>query len=175
MALHWPVPRYARRVGRSRWLTKRALIAHVVIIIWFPGCFVAAWWQVTVALAGDSLGYLYSVEWPVFAIFGAIAWWNVIHDDPEAVGQRGLRFARLKAQRQLASLGQPGFGHADTKEAMVDSDLGAMSMEDDIATQAVILGEALRRPEEEDEQLAAYNNYLAQLHETRVSKSWRRS
>ncbi len=54
----------------------------------------AAWWQVTVALAGNSLGYLYSVEWPVFAIFGVVAWWHAIHDDPSDVGAQALRKAR---------------------------------------------------------------------------------
>ena len=78
---------------RRRWFSKRAILLHLVILIWFPGCLVAGWWQVTVALSGDNLAYLYSVEWPVFAIFGAVVWWNFIHDDPATTGQRGLRRA----------------------------------------------------------------------------------
>jgi hypothetical protein len=81
---------------RSRWLTRRALLAHLAIIIWFPGCLIAGRWQVSVALSGDHLAYLYSVEWPVFALFGLVAWWHLIHDDPETIGAKGL--LRLRAQ-----------------------------------------------------------------------------
>jgi len=52
---------------------------------------VATWWQVGIALGGDSLGWIYSVMWPVFALFGAVFWWFLVHDDPETLGRRGLR------------------------------------------------------------------------------------
>jgi hypothetical protein len=74
-----------------RWFTKRALLAHLALLIWVPGCGVAAWWQVTIALSGNSLAYVYSVEWPVFAVFGIVGWWNLIHDDPDSVGARAFR------------------------------------------------------------------------------------
>lgn len=73
---------------------------HIALAVWVPGCAVACWWQVTIALSGDRLGWLYSIEWPSFAVFGAVVWWNLIHDDPDAVGAQGLR--RLKASRQGA-------------------------------------------------------------------------
>lgn len=82
---------------RRVWLTKRALVATVLIVIWVPGCALAAWWQVTVALSGNDLAYLYSVEWPVFAILGVVAWWFRVHDDPNDVGQR--RFRRLRSEQ----------------------------------------------------------------------------
>lgn len=85
-----------KRAEHARWLSKRALVAHLALVVWVPGCAAAAWWQVTVALSGDRLGYLYSVEWPVFAIFGAVAWWNFIHDDPDAVGAAALRRTRVE-------------------------------------------------------------------------------
>src|ERR1700689_3510577 len=80
---------------RRIWRTRRALGATAAIIVWFPGCLIAAWWQVNVALAGDSLGWLYSVEWPVFACFGLYFWWFWIHDDPSDLGRRKL--LKLKA------------------------------------------------------------------------------
>ena len=73
------------------WWTKRAIIAHVALLIWIPGCAVAAWWQVGIALGGDNLGWVYSVMWPCFAVFGIVFWWFLIHDDPETIGARGLR------------------------------------------------------------------------------------
>lgn len=76
---------------RSPWWTRRAIAAHVVLAIWIPGCAVAAWWQVRIAEGGNGLGWVYSVMWPCFAIFGVIFWWFLVHDDPDSLGARGLR------------------------------------------------------------------------------------
>ncbi|MGB9112836.1 MAG: hypothetical protein WCF24_08940 [Acidimicrobiales bacterium] len=123
---------------RSRWFTKRALIAHLAIAIWLPGCAVAAWWQVTVALAGNDLAYLYSVEWPCFAVFGVVAWWNLVHDDPDSVGARALRKQSAPKPAQRASPVE------------------------------------LPRNEPDDEELVAYNAYLAALSERGAPKTWKR-
>lgn len=116
-------------------MSRRALLLHMAVVVWVPGCAIAAWWQVTIALAGDHLAYLYSVEWPCFAVFGAVVWWNLVHDDPDTVGVRGLR----RAQRTTVS-GEP---------------VGVVvPVPDD---------ERLRMLEEQDPELAAYNDYLARL------------
>jgi len=123
---------------RRRWFSRRALGLHLALLVWVPGCAVAAWWQVTIATAGNDLAYLYAVEWPVFAVLAMVVWWNLIHDDPEQVGSRGLRRARRE-------------------------------------TGVPIGPELVRRPEEEDEELAAYNAYLAALAEDDRSKVRRRA
>ena len=61
------------------------------MVIWVPVCLVCFWWQVTRAFDGNSLSYLYSVEWPMFAVLGVVGWWLMIHTDPDTVGARGLR------------------------------------------------------------------------------------
>jgi hypothetical protein len=134
--------RYDHTVAK-RWLSRRALCFHFALAIWVPGCAVAAWWQVTVALAGDRLADLYSVEWPVFGIFGVVFWWHMIHDDPETIGARGLARARRLAEEKGETLGD-----------------------------AVTLG--VRRKEDEDEELSAYNDYLAELASANERKSWRK-
>jgi hypothetical protein len=90
---------------RNVWRTRRALGATISIVVWFPGCLVACWWQVHVALAGDSLGWLYSVEWPVFACFGVYFWWFFIHDDPTDLGRRKL--LKLKASGSYHEVVEP--------------------------------------------------------------------
>jgi hypothetical protein len=80
---------------RKVWRTRRAIYSSIAVVFWFPGCLLAAWWQVHIALAGDSLGWVYSIEWPVFACFGVYFWWFLVHDDPDDVGRRKL--LRLKA------------------------------------------------------------------------------
>jgi hypothetical protein len=124
----------ARRTRRSgTWTSKRALYAHVALVVWCAGCVVACWWQVGVALSGDSLGWIYSVMWPTFAVFGVVFWWYLLHDDPETLGSRGLRRLQQASPR-----------------------------EDDAERQAKSQ-EMIRLAEEEDPELAAYNAYLAEL------------
>ena len=121
------------RTAPSRWWTKRAVVAHVALAIWVPGCAVAAWWQVGIALGGDSLGWVYSVMWPCFAVFGIVFWWFLVHDDPDTVGARGLR--TLRRVPTESRNGEPEDGG--------DS--------------------AIARAEAEDPALAEYNAYLASL------------
>ena len=80
---------------RQVWRTRRARNSSIAVAVWVPACLLAAWWQVHIALAGDSLGWVYSIEWPVFAGFGVYFWWFLVHDDPDEVGRRKL--LRLKA------------------------------------------------------------------------------
>jgi len=64
-----------------------------------PGCAVAGWWQATRALAGNGLSWVYSVEWPVFALIAIYGWWYLIHEDPEVlrVRKQGTQVANSKA------------------------------------------------------------------------------
>lgn len=123
---------------RDRWLSRRAITLHVAVVLWVPGCLFAGWWQVTRALDGNGLSYLYSVEWPVFAIVGVWMWWSLLHTDPDSVGARAQR--RLQSARVAAG----------------------------VAPRAPV-----RHLEEEDEELAAYNDHLARLAAEGRAKTWR--
>jgi hypothetical protein len=70
---------------RKRWLSKRAVGLHALLAVVFPLCLLAGWWQVHRALSGNFLSYLYSVEWPAFAVLAVVAWWQLLHDVPVAV------------------------------------------------------------------------------------------
>jgi hypothetical protein len=111
-------------VAGGRWTSRRALVAHGVLIVWVPGCAVATWWQVNIALSGDSLGWVYSVMWPCFAVFSIVLWWNLIHDDPETVGARGLQ--RLREQAAPEALGaQSAADDAIARAEAEDAELAA--------------------------------------------------
>lgn len=103
---------------RHVWTSRRALVSHVVLVVWTVGCAVATWWQVHVALSGDSLGWIYSVMWPCFAVFAVIFWWHFIHDDPDTTGRRGLR--RLEDAAELDTLPQRIRADAALEEAEAD-------------------------------------------------------
>jgi hypothetical protein len=132
-----------------RWFSRRALVLHLVLLIVAPGCLVACWWQVHVALAGDALGWLYSVEWPVFAVFAVVFWWYLIHDDPAS------RAARMAAE--MPSISTSPVGGRQQAGGAATASSPAMA----------------RRVEEEDEELRAYNDYLASLAARSSRKTWR--
>ena len=131
-------------VDRRRWFTTRSVFAHVALAVWVPGCILACWWQVGIGLSGDSLGWVYSVMWPCFALFGTVFWWHFVHDDPDTVGRRGLR------QLQQASANR------------------AVGLDGDEPDDR-----AIAQAEADDPELAAYNAYLAALTREDRPSSWR--
>jgi hypothetical protein len=66
---------------------------HVGALLFIPMCVLAWWWQVTRALGGNDLSYLYAVEWPAFALIGIYVWWALIHTDFETVGAKAQQAA----------------------------------------------------------------------------------
>ena len=78
-------------VVRKRWFSRRAMLLHFEF--WLPAfaCLIAGWWQMTRALAGNGLSWLYSVEWPAFALLAIAGWWHLIHEDPEEYRARKQR------------------------------------------------------------------------------------
>ena len=70
---------------------------HLAVLVFVPGCAVAAWWQINRAADGNQLSYLYSVMWPAFGILGLYFWWMLIHTDYDTVGLKGMR--RQQEQR----------------------------------------------------------------------------
>lgn len=144
-----------------RWFSRRSLLLHLAVVVWVPGCGVAAWWQVTVAMSGDALGWLYAVEWPVFAVLGVLGWWQLVHDDPATVEERRRQRRRAAAAGTAAPGGVAASG--ETQDA-AEEQQPALSVDN---------VEAIRAAEDADEQLAAYNHYLASLAATGGRKRWR--
>lgn len=73
---------------RGRWLSSRALGLHAAVLVVVPGCLLAGWWQLHVALGGNGLSWAYTFEWPAFAVIATVAWWHLVHEDP---AQREVR------------------------------------------------------------------------------------
>ena len=70
------------------------MLLHLTVLIVASGCMAAGWWQATRALAGNGLSWFYSIEWPAFAVVAVIAWWHLIHEDPEQYRARRQTPAR---------------------------------------------------------------------------------
>ncbi len=136
---------------RERWLSGRAVSLHVAVLVFVPGCAVAAWWQIGRAQDGNQLSYVYSVMWPVFGLLGLYFWWLLIHTDYDNVGLRGMR--RQQAQAAAAD-GTPG--------------VAASPVPTTIAAEP-----PAPHPEVDDPELAAYNARLTEL-AAAGPKTWRK-
>lgn len=86
----------------SRWFSPRALLIHAACLLWFGGCIAAGWWQIGRAVDGNSLSYVYVVEWPVFAVAGVVGWWALLHAPSVSDEERAERKAFQEEQRKLA-------------------------------------------------------------------------
>ncbi len=67
---------------RSKWFSPRALGCHLALIAWMGMCAAAAWWQVGRAIDGNSLSFMYAIEWPVFGILGVLGWYALLNMEP---------------------------------------------------------------------------------------------
>ena len=151
-----------RQQVRQRWFSRRAFSLHGAILLWFPGCLFAFWWQVNRAFDGNGLSYLYSVEWPAFALVGVWGWWLLIHTDPDTVGRR--------AQEKLIAARRPAAPDDEAAPGGAGTAGDGATMADDVPVAGA--DGPVRRREEEDEALAAYNDRLAEL-AARGPKTWR--
>ena len=66
---------------RSTWLRPRALSLHVAVAVCTPTFSALGWWQLHRALAGNTLSWAYTFEWPIFAVYGVCMWWKLVHDE----------------------------------------------------------------------------------------------
>ena len=107
---------------------------HLLMVVSFWGMLCLGDWQLHRALAGNGLSWAYTFEWPLFAGFAVVFWAKTIKDE-----------FRIKRDGSLGTLAEPS-----------DSDDLPFS----VRPGQVSVGTA---DDDEDEELSAYNAYLARL------------
>jgi hypothetical protein len=107
---------------------------HVLMVVSFWGMLWLGDWQLHRALAGNGLSWAYTFEWPLFAGFAVVFWAKTIKDE-----------FRIKRD-----------GSQDTPARPSDADDLPVS----VHPVQVSVGTA---EDDEDEELSAYNAYLARL------------
>jgi hypothetical protein len=105
------------------------------------------WWQASRALSGNTLSYVYAFEWPLLAGVMVYMWWDMLHERPDRGGRRQERVR-----------------DASTNGAAVGTN-GAATPE--------VTPVVPKYRDNEDEELAAYNRYLAELNASGRRKTWR--
>ncbi|MGH3278721.1 MAG: hypothetical protein ACRDNW_06235 [Trebonia sp.] len=180
-----------------QWVKPRSLLLHLALVVVAGGCLYAGWWQVHRAMAGNTLSYLYSIEWPAFAVVAGIGWWLMVHDTPEDIAKRRQHHAAVRvATAEVVARTLPRSALAITvgstegaaralgaAERVPAIGAGGDGGEPSVALSArpaplVVPGEgdaALLGAEEDpdDDDLAAYNRYLALLAVKGKPKTWR--
>jgi len=128
---------------------------HAALIVFVPACAALTWWQVSRALGGNTLSWVYTFEWPIFAGYAVFMWWKLVHDEP--VHEATVHEATVHDE--------PGPDEADGQPG---PDPGASA---DDALGARQTGEHVEH-DDQDEELAAYNRYLADLNASGRQKRW---
>ena len=85
---------------RSKYFSLRAIGLHLSLIVWILVCALAAWWQVGRAVQGNSLSYLYAIEWPVIGVLGILGWYSMLN--MEKVGEHKERARREYEEKMRA-------------------------------------------------------------------------
>jgi len=132
---------------RRTWFSGRAIGLHVTLLAVVPTFIALFLWQVRRATSGNELSWAYVFEWPFFTAYALYLWWRLVHDQPEPGARTTEPGARGAdgAPCGEAQGGTPGTRPRDESATADDS---------------------------EDEELAAYNRYLAQLDASGRTKRW---
>ena len=112
-----------RSIGDVRqWVTPRALLLHAAFLLIAAGCLTAGWWQLHRAMQGNTLSYLYSVEWPAFVVVAGIGWWQMVRDTPEDIeGRRRFREQMRAASAEVVARTLPRSALAITADSRESS------------------------------------------------------
>ncbi len=87
---------------RAKYFSRRAFGLHLALLLWIGMCASAAWWQVGRAFEGNSLSFLYSIEWPVFGVLGVLGWHALLNLERPTVDQETLRREYEESMRARA-------------------------------------------------------------------------
>ncbi len=78
----------------GRYFTPRCIGLHVTLLVLLLSFGWLTQWQLGRALAGNTLSWAYTFEWPLFAGYAVYVWWQLIHDQPDGVSTGGPRRPR---------------------------------------------------------------------------------
>ena len=108
---------------------------HLLMVVAFWGMLWLGDWQFHRAMSGNALSWAYTFEWPLFAGFAVVFWAKTIRDEFRL--KRGETLGASSGERDSLPVGVMGV-HVSAAQTAAPA-------------------------EDEDEELSAYNAYLARL------------
>ena len=125
----------------------------MALIVFVPGCVALTWWQASRALSGNTLSWVYTFEWPIFAAYAVFMWWKLLHEEAEAgPGPRPPPESAVGAGSEAGARAGPGARPRAGAGADGEAEAGGEDGQQD--------------------ELAAYNRYLADLNASGRQKRW---
>ncbi len=128
-----------------KYFSWRCIGLHVLVLVLVSAFLLAGWWQYQVALGGNELSWVYTVEWPLFALYAIYIWWKLIHDE-------STPFDRLWAAKQRATADAEGKPLYEIPGWATDAALSREVLQASRAAAAALAGprvEALASPVQE--------------------------
>ena len=117
-------------------ITPKWLAWHLIMVVTVIGMLALGMWQLRRAESGNALSWAYTFEWPIFAVFAVVFWAKTIRDEVHPPAEAGP----ADAVGLPGGIPVPPPGGARPPGSAGDAGEG-----------------------EDDEELAAYNAYLARL------------
>ncbi len=121
---------------------------HLLMVVSFWGMLWLGDWQFHRALAGNGLSWAYTFEWPLFAGFAVVFWVKTIRDE--------FRIRR----GEMPDGATAGDGRDDLPFGIQQIQASSVQVS---SVQAGPVQVGVAAGEDEDEELSAYNAYLARL------------
>lgn len=90
---------------RRKYFSLRAIGLHCALVFWIVLCALAAWWQVGRAVQGNSLSFLYAIEWPLIGVLGIVGWYSLLNTEKgseEKERERREYEEKMRADAQMA-------------------------------------------------------------------------
>lgn len=148
-----------------RLLTPRWLVLHVTAVVLVVVFLRLGWWQLGRGEAGNTLSWGYTAEWPFFALCVLFMWYKMAEHELYPEGRPSRR--ERKQPDEAGTEAEPG---AKPDTAPTPASDGSAGPHTDPVTPATAPRLPPKRvvptyaPDDEDDpELAAYNDYLSQL------------
>ncbi len=149
---------------RRLWLSRRALLLHLTVLLVVPAFLGLFWWQVQRVRQGNTLSWAYVFEWPFFTGYAVYLWWKLVHDPPETGTVPSVPVAAAAAPlAAAAAAGAVPDVPAGTPPGPSRGVTPATVPADDPETGGL---------DQDDRELADYNRYLAALDASGRRKRW---
>jgi len=150
-----PDPGYAghmRRVLLSpKWWGLHLFVVALVLLFLRLGLWQ---WHRAQSPTGGLQNYAYAVQWPLFAVFGVVLWWKTLKIEIAGEADETGASPRPLSRFGAPSLPKPDIAHRDGVRIGISSPATA---------------------DDDDDEVKAYNAYLAQLNTRATASTQRRA